>query len=111
VKESEFQKWIVDLAKTHGWRVWHVPTPMKPIGGNKFVPDSRGRGLADLLMFHESPPRLIFAEVKGHDGVLSVEQSEFLRLARLVAAISGGTMRVYVWRPGVEPLIKAALAA
>jgi hypothetical protein len=117
VKEADFQKWIVDVAQSFGWRVWHVPTPMKPIGRNTFVPDSRGRGLADLILLHDDPPRLIFAEVKNETGKLSDEQSEFLRLSQAVAhscvpydpSPSGRVVAAYLWRPGVEDLIEMIL--
>lgn len=123
MKEKSFQKWVVDTATAFGWRCWHVPTPMKPVGGNRFVPDSRGRGLSDLILLHADPPRLIFAELKGDDGVLSVEQQEFLRLARRVARQSveeidaddgcydspERVVGVYVWKPGNEDLIEAIL--
>jgi hypothetical protein len=128
VKEREFQGWILDVAKRFGWRVWHVPTPMRPIGQNKFAPDPRGRGLPDLIMLHDDPPRLILAEVKLETGVLSEDQREFLKLARGVArsatAISvvdppdpglgldlarHSPVGVYVWRPGNEALIEATL--
>lgn len=105
MKEREFQAGIIEQAETHGWRVWHVPTPMRPIGQNRFVPDPRGRGLPDLLMIHERTHRLVFAEVKNEDGKLSVEQNEALRLLRGVE-----TVRAYVFRPGVEPLINHVLA-
>lgn len=115
MRESEFQKWVVDTAKSFGWRVWHVPTPMKPIGANRFVPDSRGRGLSDLVMLHEDPPRLIFAELKSLTGTFSVEQREFLRLVRNVAMATGvvmgepRTVGVYTWRPGAEDIIESIL--
>lgn len=124
MKEREFQGWVVELAEALGWRVWHVPTPMKPVGGSKFVPDRRGKGLADLIMFHENPPRLIFAELKNEEGDLSDEQKEFLRLARQVATCATAIesrhgfsaipevrrpVGVYIWRPGVEEHIEAIL--
>lgn len=134
VKESEaqFQSWVVDTAKAHGWRVWHVPTPMRPISGGKFVPDPRGRGLPDLIMLHDDPPRLIFAELKDAEGRLSAEQIEFLRLARELhvslgrhfAAVGETLARVgidasvlefrnpvaaYSWRPHHRAIIKAVL--
>lgn len=121
MKETEFQGWVIDCAKRFGWRCWHVPTPMRPIGGNKFVPESRAKGLPDLILLHDDPPRMILAELKNETGELSDEQREFLRLARDVAARSrdittlpgrGRSDRVigvYVWRPGVEDLIEAIL--
>lgn len=125
--EKDFQRWIVDCAERFNWRVWHAAAPMRPIGGNKFVPDPRGRGLCDLIMLHDDPPRLILAEVKNEAGVLSDDQREFLRLARNVASevrlhatvfgdsvvspprLIGSPIGVYVWRPGVEDLITEIL--
>lgn len=115
MKEKDFQKWVVDTAQSFGWRVWHTPTPMKPVGGNKFVPDRRGRGLPDLVMMHDDPPRLIFAELKKIGGDVSDAQVEFLKLARAVAEAtgivvgSGRTVGVYMWRPGAEEIIESIL--
>jgi hypothetical protein len=114
MKEREFQSWILDVAAQFGWRVWHVPAPMRPVGGNRFVPEPRAAGLPDLILLHDSPPRLIFAEVKDADGTTSAKQDEFLRLARGVAGVYGipATIRpvaVYVWRPGNEALIESVL--
>lgn len=131
MNEREFLGWILDLARRGGWRVYHVPYPVRPIGGGQFVPEPRAKGLPDLILLHDSPPRLIFAEVKGPGGKLSAEQVEFLRLARGVADAFRGLLRtaadviavtnerpdpetaaaigVYSWRPGVEPLIEAVL--
>lgn len=114
--ESEFQGWIIDTAKAHGWRVWHVPTPMRPIGNSKFVPDPRGRGLPDLIMLHEDPPRLMFIEAKAQDGRVSVEQAEFLRIARAIQETLRDQrdgelppLRVLLARPSHRDLIEAAL--
>lgn len=122
MREREFQGWIVDTAERLGWRVWHAPTPMRPIGGNKFVPDPRGRGLPDLFMLRDKPARLIMAEVKTADGVVSEDQKEFLHYARGVAheaqrqfgmlpAVDAGdvTVGVYVWRPANRDLIETIL--
>jgi hypothetical protein len=123
VKESAFQGWVVDLFKQHGWDVKHAPTPMRPIAGGKFVPDPRGRGLLDLLMTHEDPPRIVFAECKGHGGELSDDQRDMLRRLRLVAdevkeiieerdpdlhpRIGAAPLGVFVFQPGNEELIEA----
>lgn len=94
--EREFQGWIIETAQRFGWRVWHVPTPMRPVGGGKFVPDPRGAGLPDLILFHSDPPRLIFAEVKVNEPLSDV-QREFLRFARAVAAVTvEGALRAVV---------------
>lgn len=121
MKENAFQGWVIDVAERNGWRVWHVPMPVRPIGNNRFVPDSRGAGLPDLILLHPDPPRLIFAELKGDGGKLSDRQREFLRLARAVAEIAfsqetqplrhvlRAPIGVYSWRPGLEPHIETIL--
>lgn len=112
--ERQFQAWVIDVAKRHGWTVKHTPTPMRPIGGSRFVPDPRGAGLPDLILFHEDPPRIIFAECKSAKGSLSDEQREVLRLLRQIAReavdVDGyHVIGVYVWSPGVRSLIETIL--
>lgn len=114
MKESTFQKWCVDEAVKEGWVVKHVPTPMKPIGSKRFVPDARGAGVPDLLLIHEDPPRMIFAEVKNETGKLSAEQVEMLRLLRRVSKVTVDadgyrTVGVYVWMPAVKEMIRTIL--
>lgn len=114
MKEKEYQAWIVKLFKKNGWTVKHVPTPMRPVGDGKFVPDGRGRGLLDLLLVHPDPPRLAFAEVKKHGGELSDAQKEMIALLRGVVDTVREAMRpvpcplgVYVFQPGTEALVEA----
>ena len=118
VRERDFQGWIIEVAERYSWKVWHVGMPARQVGGGRLVPEPKGRGLPDLIMLHEDPPRLIFAEVKNETGRLSVEQKEFLRLARDVAEwsfnhgegyVNERNIGVYSWRPGQEPLIEATL--
>jgi len=121
VRERDFQAWVIEVAERMGWHVWHVGMPARQIGKGKLVPEPRGRGLPDLIMLHDDPPRLIFAEVKNETGKLSDEQKEFLRLARAVAdearqhesttwqIPAACPVGVYSWYPGSEPLIEATL--
>lgn len=103
----------MDVFKEHGWTVKHVPTPMRPTKGGRFVPDSRGRGLLDLLLVHHDPPRLIWAECKTVGGVLSADQEEMLRLLRgvvdRVRQLDSGPcpLGAFVFAPGNEALIEA----
>ena len=118
LSESEFQGWVIDTARALGWRVWHAPTPMRPVGAGRFVPDHRGAGLPDLFMLRADPARLIMAELKGADGRLSDGQREFLGLARGVSArlrealpeaATSELLAVYVWRPEHQDLIESIL--
>lgn len=114
MKEKDFQGWVIKVATAEGWVAKHVPTPMRPTKGGRFVPDPRGRGLLDLLLIHEDPPRIIFAECKNETGILSDDQREMLRLLRQVAALAVDVdglrlMGVYVWFPAVSALVETIL--
>jgi hypothetical protein len=80
VKERDFLQQILRVAALYGWKAWHVPAPMKwtPKG---WVGAPEAAGLCDLILMHDDPPRLVFAEVKGTGGKLSGEQLSFLGLA------------------------------
>lgn len=132
MNENQFLNWIVALAETFGWSAWHVPAPMRAVGGDRFVPEPRAKGLPDLILMRPEPARIIFAEVKSATGETTAEQDTFLRLARAVtnaldtnlhalrevlraagADTSLAEVRppigVYLWRPGMEDLIETTL--
>lgn len=124
MKEADFLRYVLYVARRFGWRCWHVPTPMRASRSGGFVPAREAAGLCDLVLMHDDPPRLILAELKGDGGRLTVEQQEFLRLARGVAedmlalmaddcySVSGPTrppLGVYVWAPGQEDEIETIL--
>lgn len=117
MKEKDFQGWVIDLFTRRGWTVKHAPVPMRAIGGGRFVPDRRGRGLPDLMLIHDDPPRLILAECKGHDGVISADQKQMLGLLRGVSDVVRDKFRpessplgIYVFQPGGESMIEAIAA-
>src|SRR5213083_967778 len=101
MKEREFQRYVTDLARLHGWHVWHVPAPMRATKQGTWVGAKEAAGLPDLVMLHNDPPRLIFAEIKGPDGRLTDIQRTFLRLARQVPGVEA-----HVFQPGLEDHIE-----
>ena len=122
MKERDFLNWVIACAEQYGWLVKHVPAPMVATrDGRRFVGSIRARGLPDLFMLHDDPPRLIIAEVKGDKGKLSKSQQEFLRMARDVAerGRQHGSdvwhlpeeqpVGVYVFQPGQEQMIERLL--
>ena len=85
-RESEFQARVIVMAKLHGWRVWHVPAPMRHDSrGRGWVPAQEAAGLPDLILIHDDPPRLVFMELKRKGGKLTDKQQEFLQAAKNVA--------------------------
>ena len=78
MRERDLQAWVLDVARLHGWSVWHVPAPMRKVRSGEWVGAKEAAGLPDLVMIHDDPPRLMFAEVKGTGGKLTPEQQGFL---------------------------------
>lgn len=118
MKERDFQKWVTDVATRTGWRWWHVPAAMRAVGvgGNVgFVGAREAAGLPDLILMHDDPPRLVFAELKGKTGWhVTPAQREFLQRVKAITDTmwyAGETVLVagYVWRPGMEGEIETLL--
>lgn len=120
VTERDFQRWIVDQARSLGWGVtlsarrsmlaeaasYAIEPP--PLDGLIFHPQySLGSepGWPDLTLIRRRDRRLIFAEVKAEKGVLSARQAEVLDLLRCLETSvreeswEGRSIEVYVWRP------------
>jgi hypothetical protein len=107
VLEKDFQRWVTDVAERYEWLYWHVPAPMQATKKGTFVGSKKGAGLPDLILMHDDPPRLIFAEVKGTTGWgLTKGQKRFMEA---VGKIAGPTLAGYVWSPGDEDSIEAIL--
>jgi hypothetical protein len=105
MKEKDFQRWVIDVARRLGWQVWHVPAPMQWVGKERgFVGARDAAGLADLVLVRE---RLIFAEIKGKGGKVSDKQAEFLAA---VERIDSPDIGAYSWWPGDEAEIEEILA-
>lgn len=106
--ERDFQKWVIDAARTLGWSVWHVPAPMQWDSsgrGKGFVGARDAAGLADLILIRDR--WLIFAEIKGTGGKLSVKQIEFLGA---VMQLDNPHVLACAWKPGLESEVEAILA-
>ncbi len=121
--ERDFQRRVTDMATRFGWSYWHVPAPMRWAPTNKaYVPARSAAGLADLILTHHDPPRVVFMELKGDGGKLSEAQTEFLKAVQTVKdavqaqyALGGmydppGTpVGVYAFWPKDEPAIEQLL--
>ena len=108
VKEKDFQRWVIDVARALGWKVWHVPAPMRwdSTGrGKGFVGAKDAAGLADLILVGKG--QVLFAEVKGTGGKLSPKQEEFLSSVKALGEPSH--VYAYAWWPGDEEFIEEIL--
>lgn len=106
MKEAELQQRVIARAVLEGWKCWHIPAPMRWTKTG-FVGAKEGAGIPDLILLHDNPPRLIFAELKGTGGKPSDAQLEFLRAAKVVAddietPMFSRPMGVYLVTPETE---------
>jgi hypothetical protein len=125
--ERDFLARVTDMADRFGWKWWHTPAPMVA-AGKEWRPYKKGAGVADLILIHDSPPRLLFIELKGDGGKLSENQRGFLQAAQEVARIARDVdtdvepaleemgcfacppaVGVYAFWPKDEPLIEQLL--
>lgn len=100
--EAEWQAYVVDFARFHGWRVAHF-RPAQLRSGGWVTPVTGDVGFPDLVLAHERRG-VVFAELKSARGRTSAGQDEWIRVLR-----SAGS-RVFLWRPadveGVEAVLK-----
>ena len=96
--ETDFETWLVDLAKLLGWMAYHTR-------------DSRrsNEGFPDWVL--AKPGRVIFAELKSEEGKLTVEQGQWLALLETSTEryFSGSPVEAYVWRPSDRDRIMEVL--
>lgn len=99
VLERDFQKQVIDLAKTFGWKVAHFRTAQSQKGHWLTPVQADGKGFPDLVMVKGR--RLIFAELKSQRGQLSAEQGDWLSKLALLewGTIDEPGIHVRVWRP------------
>jgi spermidine/putrescine-binding protein len=79
VKEKDWLAQVRQLARLHGWRVFHAYDPI--------LTDP---GFPDLVLVRE---RVIFAELKGPRGRVSERQWEW------IDALMAAGAEVYIWHP------------
>jgi len=99
VSEADFQRQVIDLALTLGYRVAHFrpgQTSRKDHNGKAVwvTPMCGDPGWPDLILCR--PPRLIIVELKSEKGKVSPEQEIWLAQLNQCSGVE-----VRVWRPSV----------
>ncbi len=79
MKEADWRAQVRDLARLYGWKVYYHPYSL-----------GADAGFPDLVMVRD---RVIFVELKGPKGRLSVEQE------RWIQALDAAGAEWYVWWP------------
>lgn len=82
ISEDEFQQQLITLAKLKQWSVYHTHDSRHSVAG---FPD---------LVFAKPGRRVIFAELKSANGVVTTDQEAWLQTLRDTCSVD-----VYVWRP------------
>lgn len=91
VKEADWQRQVIDLARLLKWRVAHFRPAMTKHGWVTPVA-ADGKGFPDLILVRRS--RIIAAELKSAKGELAADQIDWL------SAFSKTGVEIHVWRPG-----------
>lgn len=87
--ERDWQRDIIRLARTLGWKVAHF-RPAQTSKGWRTAVAADGAGFPDLCLVRD---RVIFAELKNEKGRVTEEQAEW------IAALGVAGAEAYVWRP------------
>lgn len=89
--EASFQRAVVEYAAIMGWSCW-------------WTPDSRGCPPGELDLRMVRPPRLVIAELKSDDGVLTDEQRRTISMLKRCPGVE-----VHAWWPCDWPTIERIL--
>ena len=100
--EADFERRIVAVAHTFGWRVASFRPGMNRRGRWATPVKYDGKGWPDLTLCHPDTRQVLFVEVKTARGRVTPEQAEWLD------ALPSG--QVAVWRPADWPEIVARLS-
>jgi hypothetical protein len=106
LKETEWQRQVIQFARLHGWRVAHfrsVCVARKDGSTHWQTPvEADGEGFPDLLLCKAG--KIIVAELKRDDGRVSAEQFEWLQTFELAGVAA------YTWRPRDWSEVQAVLS-
>jgi len=92
VTERDWRRTVLDYAQLRGWRTYWT-----------WRSDHSPRGFPDLVLVRGE--RLVFAELKRHDGALTVSQLAWLADLERVPGVE-----VFTWRPADWVAVQAVLA-
>lgn len=101
--EKEFQRAVVDLALSLGWKVAHCRKVLVRMGERQHYETPMAVGWPDLTLVRDG--RLVFAELKFGSNTTTAEQKDWLRELGATGA------ECYVWYPKHWDDIVRVLAA
>ena len=119
ITEAQFQRTVMDIARTYGWRIYHARPAMMRSGQWATATDG-DVGWPDLAMARKG--RLILAELKSQKGRVKPEQQAWISALLGWSSPDGtgdtltgdakllcGAFAIYLWRPSDLEDIKRVL--
>lgn len=100
-RERDWQRFIINLAHTLGWRVAHFRTAQNQRGQWLTPVAADGAGFPDLVLVRD---RIIYAELKTNTGKIGPAQTAWGQ------ALTRAGGEYYVWRPKDAKQVQAVLA-
>ena len=91
MRESDFQREVLELARTAGWRVYHTANSRRS-----------QPGFPDLVLV--KPPMVLLVELKTEKGRLKAAQQEWIE-----ALMRCTEVEAHVWRPQHWHLLEQVL--
>jgi len=91
VTERDWRRTVLDYAQLRGWRCYWT-----------WRSDHSPKGFPDVTLLRGD--RLVFAELKRHDGQLTAHQMAWMTDLERVAGVE-----VYCWRPAQWPEVQEVL--
>lgn len=115
--ERDFQRQVVELAHLMGWEDFHVRAGRTADSWRVPGSGTMAAGWPDLVLVHPKRGRLIFAELKAHNGKLTPAQQRVLPVLNTLSGEWGTpdsratiSIEVVIWRPEDWELIELALS-
>jgi hypothetical protein len=99
-RERDWQKFIINLAHTLGWRIAHFHTAQNQRGQWLTPVAADGAGFPDLVLVRD---RIVYAELKTNTGKLSPQQVLWQQ------AITAAGGEHHVWRPRDREAVQRVL--
>ncbi len=101
IKEKDWQRVVLALAKQGGW-IWHHELPSQRASGRWSTHASGEPGFPDLVLIHQSG-QVLFVELKAPKGRTTAHQEMWLKL------LKDAGCEVHVWRPSDRPQVEYRL--
>ena len=95
ISEAAFQDFVIEAARTLGWKCAHF-RPAQTARGWRTPVLADGAGFPDLILVRD---RVIAAELKAERGRVSAAQNDWLEALRLA------DIETHVWRPSDAGLV------